>query len=72
MPCITKEIKTSQRVCIHKDLPISRTICKRNNGGFFEDDKIPFPINFFMNINVVLNYKRRKAKCNMIFKLKEK
>jgi hypothetical protein len=25
-----------------------------------------------MSINVVLNYKRRKAKCNMAFKLKEK
>ncbi len=69
MPCTTEEIKPSQRVCIHTDLSISRTICKRNNRGSFEDGKIPFPINFFMTINVVLTY---KAKCNMAFKLKEK
>lgn len=65
MPCTTKKFKPSQRVCIQKDLPISRTICKRNNRRSFEDGKIPFPIKKFMTINVVLTYKRRKEKYNM-------
>jgi len=66
---LLKNIKPSQRVCFHKDLPISRTICKRNNRGSFEDGKIPFPMKKIRTINVVLTYKRRKAKCNMAFKL---
>jgi hypothetical protein len=72
MPCTTKEIKPSQKIYIHKDLPISRTICKRNHRGSFEDGKIPFPIKKIMTINMVLTYKKRKAKCNMASKRKEK